>query len=114
MLFRSEDDELGRTSIFLLLSRNGDKEVIKYDARAARNVIREDLRKEKQTLKVILKEELGWYGKDTTVIRKEEQKPKFRIIWDEVIQPDTIKPDTVRKDQKSSPVRSLFNRIIKG
>lgn len=109
-----EDDELGRTSLFLLLSRNGEKEAITYDARAARSVIREDLRKEKQSLKVILKEDLGWYGKDTTVTRQEEEKPKFRIIWDEVIQPDTIKADTVKKDQKSNTVRSLFNKIIKG
>ncbi|MFO7574812.1 MAG: AsmA-like C-terminal region-containing protein [Bacteroidales bacterium] len=109
-----EDDELGRTSLFLLLSRQGDKEAVTYDGRAARSVIREDLRNEKQSLKVILKEELGWYGMDTTVIRQEEQKPKFRIIWDEVIQPDTIKTDTVRKDQKSSTVRSLLKKIIKG
>jgi uncharacterized protein involved in outer membrane biogenesis len=109
-----EDDELGRTSLFLLLNRQGGKESITYDGRAARSVIREDLSKEKQSLKVILKEELGWYGKDTTVIRKEEEKPKFRIIWDEVIQPDTIKIDTVKKEKKESTVRSLFNKIIKG
>lgn len=109
-----EDNELGRTSLFLLLSKNGDKETITYDARAARSMIREDLRREKQSLKVILKEELGWYGKDTTVTRQEEQKPRFRIIWDEVVEPDTIKVDTVKKDQKGNPVRSLFNRIIKG
>ncbi len=109
-----EDDELGRTSLFLVLSRKDEKEVITYDARAARNNIREDLRKEKQSLKVILKEELGWYGKDTTIVRQEEQKPRFKLIWDEVIEPDSIKADTAKKDQRSNPVRSLFNKIIKG
>jgi hypothetical protein len=109
-----EDDGLGRTSIFLkLVSLNG-KESVSYDMAASRAEIRQDLNQEKQSLRAILKEEYGWYGKDSTVAPVKEQKPKFRIIWDEgATPPDTIRPDTV-KVQKENPVRNLFKKIIKG
>ena len=109
------DDGLGRTSLFLKLTSTGSKETVSYDMAAARTEIRQDLRKEKQNLRTILKEEYGWYGKDTVPAVVQEEKPKFRIIWDEVVIPgDTIKPDTLQKEQKSNAVRDLFKKIIKG
>jgi hypothetical protein len=111
------DDGLGRTSLFLKLTSTGSKETVGYDMAAARTEIRQDLRNEKQNLRTILKEEYGWYGKDTVTTPAQDPvpKPKFNIIWDEGVNSgDTIKPDTRQKDQKGSTVRDLFKKIIKG
>ncbi|MDX9928533.1 MAG: AsmA-like C-terminal region-containing protein [Bacteroidales bacterium] len=109
-----EDDGLGRTSLFLVISCNGDKETVAYDASAARGEIRKDLQQEKQSLKGILREEYGWFNRDTTIAPAKDEKPKFRIMWDEIIRTDTIVPDTIVRDRRSNPVRNLFNKIIKG
>jgi hypothetical protein len=111
------DDGLGRTSVFLKLTSTGMKETVSYDLAAARSEIRQDLRNEKQNLRTILKEEYGWYGKDTVSAPNQVPVPKqkFNIIWDEgVSRGDTIKPDTLKKDQKGNTVRDLFKKIIKG
>lgn len=111
------DDGLGRTSVYLKLTSAGSKETVGYDIAAARTEIRQDLRIEKQNLRTILKEEYGWYGKDTVTapVQVPVPKQKFNIIWDEGVgRGDTIKPDTLQKDQKGSTVRDLFKKIIKG
>lgn len=109
-----QDDGLGRTSLFLLLNRKGEKETVSYDRAAVKSEVRQDLQKEKQTLRGILNEEYGWYGGDTTLNKKVEEKPKFRIIWDEDAIPDTLQKDTLMKPMKNSPVRNIFKKIIKG
>ncbi|MBE0676850.1 MAG: hypothetical protein IH591_19500, partial [Bacteroidales bacterium] len=109
-----EDDGLGRTSLFLVVSQVAGKSSVKYDSRAARGEVKADLEREKQSLKGILKEELGWYGRDTTVVPAAEQKPTFRIIWDEAIQQDTIKADTIKSTNKGTTVRGFLKKIIKG
>lgn len=111
------DDGLGRTSVFLKLTSTGSRESVGYDMAAARTDIKQNLKNEKQNLKTILKEEFGWYGKDTVSAPAQVplQKPKFNIIWDEgVNRDDTIKSDTLQKGQKSNAVRDLFKKIIKG
>lgn len=109
-----EDDGLGRTTLYLVVSHTGSKDVIAYDTRAVKAEVREDLQREKQTLKGILKEEFGWYGRDTAVVPPQNVKPKFRIMWDEGIKPDSVVTDTTVKEQKGGRVKSIFNKIIKG
>ena len=54
------DDGLGRTNIFLSMTGTIDNPVIKYDSKSAIQNVKQDLKVEKQTLKVILKEEFGF------------------------------------------------------
>ena len=109
-----QDDGLGRTSLFLFLNRKGEKETVSYDRAAVKSEVRQDIQDEKQNLRSILKEEYGWYGGDTTLNKKVEEKPKFRIIWDEDAKTDTLQKDTLMKPMKNSPVRNIFKKIIKG
>jgi len=110
-----EDDGYGRTSLFLKLTKEGDKETVAFDMAATKADVKESLRDEKKSLRTILNEEYGWYAKDSTATQVKEQKPKFRIIWDEgAVPPDTIKPDTIKTSPTESKIKGFFNKIIKG
>jgi hypothetical protein len=78
------DDGLGRTNIFLSMTGTIDNPVIKYDSKSAIQNVKQDLKVEKQTLKVILKEEFGLFKKDSSLNKKTlKEDPKFIIKWDE-------------------------------
>ncbi len=86
-----EDDGLGRARMALFVSMTGtmDNPVIKYDRKGAKEKLKEDIKVEKQTLKSILREEFGWFKKDSTdrdrkkapVNKKDDDK--FIIKWNE-------------------------------
>lgn len=77
-----QDDGLGRTSIFLRIDGNGDDVKVSYDMKAAGNQLKENLKKEKETLKTIIKEEYGLYRKDSGQVNRKESRPRFRISWE--------------------------------
>jgi len=56
-----------RSALYLKVAGKGSDFKISYDTQAAKASIAEDIRNEKQTLKSILKEEFGWFRKDTLV-----------------------------------------------
>ena len=56
-----------RTALYLKVVGQGSDFKISYDKQSAMASIAEDIRNEKQTLKGILKEEFGWFKKDTLV-----------------------------------------------
>ncbi len=115
-----EDDGLGRTSVYLRTRREGDNESISWDAAATRAHIVDDIQRERQTVRSILREEYGLFSSDTTILPTEEEvrRPPVRIMWDEAIIPggpaDTIRQDTTRRERRGNPIRDLFNRIVKG
>ncbi len=80
-----EDDKSGRTSLFISMTGPADNPTIKYDKQSAKQNFKENVAEEKHSLKQILKEEFGWFKKDTTL--KKDVKPKdsgkFIIKWDE-------------------------------
>ncbi len=79
------DDGLGRTNIFLTMTGTVEHPIIKYDSKGAIQNMKIELKKEKNTLKTILKEEFGLFKKDTTLNRKtKKEETKFIIKWDEV------------------------------
>jgi len=83
-----EDDGLGRTSLLLKITGDGKDIKVSYDIKAAGNRIRDEIRKERQTLKQIFNEEYGT-GKgvggnepgDGTDAGK-TTRPRFRITWE--------------------------------
>ncbi len=77
-----QDDGLGRTSVFLRIDGNGDDVKVSYDMKAAGNQLKENLKKEKETLKTIIKEEYGLYRKDSGQVNRKESRPRFRISWE--------------------------------
>lgn len=74
------DDGLGRTQLFLSMSGAIDDPKISYDALGAKEKFKEDIKNEKQTLKKILKEELGLFKKDSTLGDSKKKKEKKVII----------------------------------
>ncbi len=83
----TEDDDCGKTSIYLSITGTTDDYKIAYDTKKVKDHIKESLKKEKQNLKKILNEEFGWFKNDSTIIHnkidKSKSNTKFTIIWDE-------------------------------
>jgi len=84
-----EDDGLGRTSLLLKIIGKGEEAKVGYDVKAASTEVKNNFKKEKQTLKTILNQEYGWYKNDSALNQKPpEKKSRFRITWEDG---DTIK-----------------------
>jgi len=87
-----EDDGRGRTKVFVSLTGTVEKPIVKYDKKAMRDKISNDLKAQKVELKQLLKEELKWVQADTLkkaqqikdkeILKKQEQG-KFVIEWDD-------------------------------
>ncbi len=92
------DDGLGRTTLFLRVTGDIDNPVFRYDTRAVRDKLRDDLQQEGQNLRQAIRTEFGLNKNDTlpdgTPLQpterekqKEEiekgEKGKFIIEWDE-------------------------------
>ena len=88
-----ENDNENRRSVFILMTGPMDNPTIKYDRKGAKEKIKEDIKQEKQNLKKILKEEFGFFKKDSTLTKKESQKANqnFQIQVGED-KPKTSKP----------------------
>jgi hypothetical protein len=71
-----EDDGLERTTIYLVITGNTDKPVIKYDTKGVREKIATDMKKEKQTIKQVLNKEFGIFSSDTSVTKKKTEENK--------------------------------------
>jgi hypothetical protein len=84
-----EDDGLGRTSLLLKIIGKGEVAKVGYDVKAAGTEVKNNFKKEKQTLKTILNQEYGLYKNDSTVNQKPaEKKTRFKITWEDG---DTVK-----------------------
>jgi uncharacterized protein involved in outer membrane biogenesis len=79
-----EDDGTGRV-LFYSMKGTTDKYVFKKDYKSKKEKRKEEIKKEKENLRQILRDEFGWFKKDTTQQKKEEPKKRGRFIlnWDE-------------------------------
>lgn len=82
-----EADGPAGTSLYLLISGTSDNYRVSYDHRTARDVIRENIARERTVLRRLLHEEFGWYSTGTPVVSdaggREESGSGFIIVWDE-------------------------------
>jgi hypothetical protein len=82
-----EDDGLGRTSLYLLVSGTSDNYRVSYDRGAVREMIRESIADERNALKQLLHEEFGWFSSDSSATSGSAvpgpSGSRFRITWDE-------------------------------
>ncbi len=93
-----EDDGLGRTSLYLTITGKPGDIKIAYDRKGVRQVISESIQEERKALRQMLKEEFGWFKKDSiNAVEQTTQKrdSRFIIQWDDQ---DTLLTDTLRKD----------------
>lgn len=87
-----ENDPENRRSVFILMTGTIDNPIIKYDRKGAKEKIKQDIQQEKQNLKQLLKEEFGFFKKDTIKVKEiQKSNQKFLIqIGDE--KPTSTKP----------------------
>jgi hypothetical protein len=84
-----EDDGLGKTRIFLTMKGPISNPTIKYDKTGIEQKIKKDIVQEKQNLKNLLKEEFGWFKKDSSKTSKDQpntqktnKKEELQIEYD--------------------------------
>jgi hypothetical protein len=96
-----ESDAENRRSVFILMTGPIDNPVIKYDRKGAKEKIKEDIRQEKQNLKQLLKEEFGFFKKDSIKIKEtEKSNQKFQLqVGDE--KPKANKPLQPKKKEEN-------------
>jgi hypothetical protein len=87
-----EDDGRGKTKVYVSLTGTVDNPVVKYDKRAMREKIAEDMKMQKAELKQIFKQEFNRNSADTLKkaqqskdkdILKKQEDGKFVIEWDD-------------------------------
>ena len=71
-----ENDPENNRKVFLRIYGNMDNIKYKFDRVSAREKIKQDLKNEKQNLKSILREEFGWFRKDTSLNKKTKRIQK--------------------------------------
>jgi hypothetical protein len=84
---RTSDDEFGivesdpdnRRSAFILMTGTIDNPIIKYDKKGFKEKFKNDIKQEKQTLKRILKEELGFFKKDSVAKKDNRYEKTFEF-----------------------------------
>ncbi|MBL7930807.1 MAG: hypothetical protein JNL60_02840 [Bacteroidia bacterium] len=84
---RSQDSEFGpiekdndnKRSAFILMTGTIDNPVIKYDRKGLKEKIGSDIKKEKQNLKQVLKEEFGLFKKDSLPEKKKNSDQEFEL-----------------------------------
>ncbi|HLN20819.1 MAG TPA: AsmA-like C-terminal region-containing protein [Bacteroidales bacterium] len=103
-----QDDGLGRTSLLLKVESRGDDVKVGYDIKAVGNEVKQGIRKEKESLKTIMKEEYGWYSDDKNQqvpVDQTESKKKFTITWPEN---DSVPEENTITEEK--PRTGLFRK----
>jgi hypothetical protein len=73
-----EDDGNGGMRLFLTMRGSLDNPVVKYNRKAVEQKIVNEIREEKKVLKQVLRDEFGWFKRDTTLAApdKKKEKPK--------------------------------------
>ena len=80
-----EEDDMNRASLYFTITGDGDDYKVSYDKKSAIENIKQNLKEERKEFKTLLREEFGWFKKDTTLKSKDkdkDQKPVFVIEWE--------------------------------
>ncbi|MBL0105579.1 MAG: hypothetical protein IPP51_18430 [Bacteroidetes bacterium] len=76
-----QDDGLGRTKLMITMKGPVMDPKFGYDHKAVGKEIKNDIAKEKQTLKSMLKEEFGLFKKDTVKVEPKKKNEEMQIDW---------------------------------
>jgi uncharacterized protein involved in outer membrane biogenesis len=117
-----EEDETGRTKLFLSMKGPADNPDIAYDTREVRKKIATDLSREKEEFKAVISKEFKWLSKNqqTKVDQDSIKVPEntgsqFAIGWDEV-KKETVtekpKPQQTTEKKQKMPKEEKKDFII--
>ncbi len=113
-----EDDGLGRTKLFFKMTGNANDPSFSYDKSELKTHMKKQFSDEKRTIKGLLKEEFGWFKKDSslnsTVTKPLKNRDPFKVEWDE-IEPDESKeaPGKEKKSEKKGKFGKFIDKIAK-
>lgn len=107
-----QDDGLGRMTLFLAMKGKAEDPKFYYDTKGVSNKIASEIKEEKKTVKGILKEELGLFKKDTTVVasssRDKKQKEVIEVDYgDEPTEKEEVSPT---QEKRRNAFQNLFNK----
>ena len=106
--FQIAEDDSDTRVLFLKISNDGSGAQVEMDRAKTAEKIRQDLNQEKKELKMILKEELGLFKRDTTVTESaESQKVRDESFTFEFSE----EPDSAGVRNKKDKKRRLINRV---
>ncbi len=106
--FQMAEDDSDTRVLFLKISNDGSGAQVEMDRAKTAEKIRTDLNQEKKELKMILKEELGLFKRDTTVNESDEsQKVRDESFTFEFSE----EPDSTGVKNKKDKKRRLINRV---
>lgn len=104
-------DEKGKTRLFLWIRGTPDNIKVGFDKREVRKKIKEDFRKEGQTIKQIFKDEFG--GNKNKEEKVEEESVEFRLedngIYEEEEQKETPTESNKKEKKKKKKKRGFFS-----
>lgn len=110
-----EDDGLGKTALFLHMTGTVKNYKITYDTKGLKEKWSDDIKEEKRNLKQILKEEFGWFKKDSTLADpKKPKKDGFLIEWEEDTRKSEVGSGKKGDGNKKSEDRSQKTEEKKG
>ncbi len=83
-----EEDLAGRSKLFLTMKGPVDNPKFSYDRKGVGEKIKQDLHADKQNVKGMLKEEFGFFKKDTSLkvnsnpVQQKKKKEELQVDWD--------------------------------
>ncbi|MEO8147032.1 MAG: AsmA-like C-terminal region-containing protein [Bacteroidia bacterium] len=86
-----EDDGLGRWKLYLSMKGNLSNPKFAYDKKGVQENIAQQAKQEKQTMKVVLNKEFGWFKKDSTIAKQNQQQQKKKEEIQIEYEEDTVK-----------------------
>lgn len=112
------EDSKGRARITIWMTGTVDEPVFEYKASQLFAGVKQKLHEEKQTVKSILHEEYGIFGKDTTLRPVDDgtPKPTFDIVWDDEPELNSGQnvPENQTAEKKPEPKeKNNFKSVLK-
>jgi hypothetical protein len=110
-----EDDGLGRTSLYLLVSGTTEDYRVSYDHRTLRDVLKENIANERNTIRQLLNKEFGWFSSDSlsTAPVTNSDGSRIKVSWDEEDEnknPENLEPANSPRPATVKPERKF--RVI--
>ncbi len=107
-----KDDGLGRTSVFIAMKGKADDPKFTLDKKAVTQKIAQEIKEEKQTFKGVLKQELGLFKKDSTVVVPSKKQGSRDVIGIDrgEDEPNNEKQSSKTDRKRQNAFRNFFNK----
>ncbi|MBL4653241.1 MAG: hypothetical protein JKY53_10320 [Flavobacteriales bacterium] len=108
---RDRQNNEGKTQVYITMTGTADNPIVKYEKNTISETVKDEVKKESQSVKQAFKDEFGLFEKDTTLKKTEqpEEKLEFAIEWDE----GPSKKETQKEETNNKTSKQKFLNILK-